>query len=167
MNLCISLVYIHIAIWCMVHTTSNWEWYYSVWLLDHFIWQFWVGFILYYHRYLTYWDPFSVTLSDNPEVFNLSNQPYIHWNVNTEPWSSFILLSCRPCQMKPMNCFQSSIRHLANSIVLQFQQLTGAMRAPLWGSATWLPLALGNRHWCKTRRCMHSANPIAASWFWC
>ena len=82
-----------------------------------------------------------------------------------KPWNNF-MLSCRPCQMKPMNYFQSSIRHPANSIVLQFQQLTGAMQARLWGYVTWLLLALANRLWCRMRQCMHSANANAARWFW-
>jgi hypothetical protein len=29
-NLCISLLYIHIAIWCTVHTTSNQKWVYGL-----------------------------------------------------------------------------------------------------------------------------------------
>jgi len=54
--------------------TDKSEWYYSVWLLDHFTWQLWVGFMLYYNLYWTDWDTFSVTHCDKPAVFNLSNQ---------------------------------------------------------------------------------------------
>jgi hypothetical protein len=67
--------------------------------------------------------------------------------------ANFMSLYCRPCRMKPMNCFQSSTRHRASTIVLQFQRLTGATQAPIWESDTWQPLVLADRCRTKLRTC--------------